>query len=147
MILLIDFILHTFKSEIWYHPTKVHTFWIWPCYIRYPMLIINKFPGEFLLLVLLLHLSLKTTYSFIHQIIFFQCCLLFHFYDEYKVVYKFPCVFFSGVAWNCWKFMLILLKRVYLILFPFNNLYNFSVLLGMWIFKPVFLRKQRRENR
>ena len=137
MIILIDFLLHTFKSEIWYHPTKVHTLWIWPCYIRYVMLIINKFPGEFLLLALLLHLSLETTYSFIHQIVFFQCCLLFHFFDEYKVVYKFPCVFFSDVTWNCWKFMLILLKRIYFISIHFNNLYNFSFLLGMWIFKPV----------
>ena len=138
MILLIDFVLHTLKSEIWYHPTKMHTFWIWPCYIKYAMLIINKFPGEFLLLVLLLHLSLETTYTFIYQIFFFQCCLLFHFYDEYKVVYKFPCVFFSGVTWNCWKFMLILLKRIYLISFHFNNLYNFPFLLGMWKFKAVF---------
>ena len=138
MIFLIDFILHTFKSEILYHPTKVHTFWIWPCYIRYAMFIINKFPEEFFLLVLLLYLSLETTYSFIHQIFFFKCCLLFHFYHEYKVVYKFPCVFFSGVTWNCWKFMLVLLKRIYLISFHFNNLYNFSFLLAVWIFKPVF---------
>ena len=46
------------------------------------MLIIDKFPGEFSLLVLLLHLSLETNYIFIHQIFFFQCCLLFDFYHE-----------------------------------------------------------------
>ena len=109
-----------------------------PAIIRYAMLIVNKFPGEFFLLALLLHLSLETTYSFIRQIFFFQCCLLFHFFDKDKVVYKFPCVFFSDVTWNCWKFMLILLKRIYLISIHFNSLYNFSVLLGMWIFKPVF---------
>ena len=55
-----------------------------PVIIRYAMLIIDKFRGEFLLLVLLLHLSLETTYSFIHQIFFIQCCLLFIFMMNIK---------------------------------------------------------------
>ena len=73
------------ESKVLYCPSKGHIFSFWPCYIRYALLIIDKFPVEFSLLLSLLHLSLETTYRFIDQRFFFQFCFLFLFYHEYWV--------------------------------------------------------------
>ena len=60
-----------FKKFKFYHSTKGHTFSFWLCYIRYALLINDKFPVESSLLMLLLNLSLKTTNRFIHLRHFF----------------------------------------------------------------------------
>ena len=52
-----------------------HTFLFWHCYTRYVLLIIDKFPVEFSLLMPLLHLSLETAYRFIHLRYFFTILL------------------------------------------------------------------------
>ena len=73
MILISDFIPYTFKKFKFkfYHSTKGHTFSFWSCYIRYTILVIDKFSVEFSFLMPLLHLSLETTYRFIHLRHFF----------------------------------------------------------------------------
>ena len=60
-----DFIRHTFKKFKckFYHSPKGYTFSFWPCYIRYVLLIIDKFLVK---LMPLLHLPLKTTYRFMY---------------------------------------------------------------------------------
>ena len=81
-----DFILHTLKKFEFkfYHSTEGHTFSFWPCYIRYVLLIIDKLPVEFSLLMPLLHLPLETTNRFIHPRHFFTILLsLYFFYHEY----------------------------------------------------------------
>ena len=96
-----DFILNTFKKYKFkfYHSAEGHTFLFWPCYIRYVLLIIDKLPVEFSLLMPLLHLPLETTNRFIHPRHFFTILLsLYFFYHEYKIVYKFPCVLFLGIT-------------------------------------------------
>ena len=75
LILFTDFILHTFKNLSFFHPTKGHTFSFWPCYLRYALLIIVKFPVELSLLTPLLHLSLETTDRFIYLSNFFTILL------------------------------------------------------------------------
>ena len=71
----------------------------------YVLLIIDKLPVEFSLLMPLLHLPLETTNRFIHPRHFFTILLsLYFFYHEYKIVYKFPCVLFLGITWNCCEF-------------------------------------------
>ena len=68
-----DFILHTLKKFEFkfYHSTEGHTFLFWPCYVRYILLIIDKLPVEFSLLMPLLHLPLETAHRFIHPRHFF----------------------------------------------------------------------------
>ena len=63
----------------------------------YVLLIIDKLPVEFSLLMPLLHL--ETTNRFIHPRHFFTILLsLYFFYHEYMIVYKFPCVLFLGIT-------------------------------------------------
>ena len=73
-----DFILHTLKKFEFkfYHSTEGHTFLFWPCYVRYILLIIDKLPVEFSLLMPLLHL--ETTNRFIHPRHFFTILLSFY---------------------------------------------------------------------
>ena len=77
-----DFILHTFKKFKFkfYHSTEGHTFSFWPCYIRYVLLIIDKLPVEFSLLMPLLHLPLETINRFIHPRHFFTILLSLYFF-------------------------------------------------------------------
>ena len=72
-ILFSDFILHT-------HSTKGHTSSFWPCYIRYTLLIFDKFSEQFSLLMPLLHLSLETTSRFIHLKTFLNNFAFFKFF-------------------------------------------------------------------
>ena len=74
-----DFILQTFKKFKckFYHSTKGHNFQFWSCYIRYALLIIDKFLVEFSLLMPLLHLYSEITYRFIHLRISSQFCFLY----------------------------------------------------------------------
>ena len=62
-----DFILHTFKKFKFKfcHSFEGYTFLFWTLYIRYPLLLIDKLPVEFPLLMPLLHLPLETTNKFI----------------------------------------------------------------------------------
>ena len=64
-------------SLSFYCSTKGHTFWFWPCYVRYALLIFDRFPVEFSFLMSLLHPSLETTYRFIHLCISSQFCFIF----------------------------------------------------------------------
>ena len=68
-----DFILHTFKKFKFkfHHSTERHTLSFWPCYIRYALLITDKLPVGFSLLMPLLHLPVKTANRFIHLRHFF----------------------------------------------------------------------------
>ena len=99
--------LHLFKSSVLYCPSKGHTFSFWPCYIRSAQLIIDKFLVEFSLLLyyciylqeLQIDLSIKDFSSN------FACFFLL--IIDIRSVYKFPCLLFSGVTWNCSKFLLI----------------------------------------
>ena len=82
LILFSDFILHSFKKFKFkfYHSTKGHSFLFWLCYIRYALLIIDKLPVEFSLLMPLLHLPLETTNRFIHLRHFFTILLSLYFF-------------------------------------------------------------------
>ena len=51
LILFIGFILHNYKIQVLYHPTEVHTFSFWLCYIRYALLITDNFPEEFRIVI------------------------------------------------------------------------------------------------
>ena len=81
MILICDFIPYTFKKFKFkfYHSTKEHAFSFWPCYIRYTLLVIDKFRVEFSFLMPLLHLSLEPTYRFIHLRHFFTIAFFIFF--------------------------------------------------------------------
>ena len=51
---------------------------------------------------------------------FFQFAFFIFFIMNIRyIVYKFPCVLFSGITWNCSKFVYILLKRLYFISFHY----------------------------
>ena len=51
---------------------------------------------------------------------FFQSAFFIFFIMNVRYrVYKFPCVLFSGITWNCSKFVYILLKRLYFISFHY----------------------------
>ena len=82
LILFSDFILHSFKKFKFkfYHSTKGHSFSFWLCYIRYALLIIDKLPVEFSLLMPLLHLTLETTNRFIHLRHFFTILFPLYFF-------------------------------------------------------------------
>ena len=105
--------LHIFKSSVLYCPSKGYTFSFWPCYIRSALLIIDKFLVEFSLLLyyciylqeLQIDLSIKDFSSN------FACFFLL--IMDIRSVYKFPCVLFLDVTWNCCKFLLILLKIIF----------------------------------
>ena len=72
-----DFILHILKKFKFkfYHSTERHTFSFWPYYTRYAMLVIDKLPVEFFLLMSLSHLPLETTNRFIYPRHFFTILL------------------------------------------------------------------------
>ena len=76
------FILHIIKKFKFkfYYSTEGHTLLFWPCYIRYALLIIDKLPVEFFLLMPLLHLPLETTNRFIHLRHLFTIFLCLHFF-------------------------------------------------------------------
>ena len=91
-----DFIIHTFKEFKFkfYHLTEGHTFLLWFCYIRYALLIIDKLPVEFSILMPLLHLPQETTNRFIHLRHFFTILPSLYFFI--MNIIKFPRVLFSG---------------------------------------------------
>ena len=68
ILIQILFHIYTFKKFKFkfYHSIKGYTFSFWSCYIRYALLIIDQFPVEFSLFRTLFHLSLETSYRFIH---------------------------------------------------------------------------------
>ena len=77
-----SFFFFLLLSFTFYHSTKGRTFSFWTCYIRYILLIIDKFPVEYFLLKLPSHLSLETTWGFIHIRRFFTILFfyLYHFF-------------------------------------------------------------------
>ena len=69
------FLLISFYIKKLYHPTEGYSFSFWPCCMRYCLLIIDKSPAEFSLLMQAFHFSLENTYRFIHPRISFLILL------------------------------------------------------------------------
>ena len=117
LLVILFYILLRNLSFKFYHSTEGHAFLFWPCFISYVLLIIDKLPVEFSLLMPLLHLPLETTNRFIHPRHFLTILLSLYFFlswilDSLLVSLCFVFSYYLKLLW-------ILLKRIYFISFHF----------------------------